>query len=56
MPLIIKYRKYQAPLAQQWKPLTISGSVLADMAAAQAPNTDPILPKQQDPMNLAEGG
>lgn len=32
------------------------GGMLFDMAAAVTPDTDPIQPKQQDPMNLAEGG
>lgn len=27
-----------------------------DMAGERASNTDPILPQQQDPMNLTEGG
>lgn len=48
--------KCQAQLALLWRLLTSSGSMLADMAGAQAPNTDPILPQQQGPMNLAEGG
>lgn len=49
-------REYEAPLAQEGEVLTDTGRVLAEMAAARTPNADPILPKQQDPMNLAEGG
>ncbi|KAI9520340.1 hypothetical protein NQZ68_018647 [Dissostichus eleginoides] len=47
--------KHQVQLALWWKLLAAPGIVLACMAGARAPNTDPILPEQQDPMNLAEG-
>lgn len=48
--------KYVAQLALLWKILSTFGIMLVNMAGPQAPNTDPILPKQRGFMDLAERG
>lgn len=48
--------KYVAELALLWKILGTFGSMLVNMAEPQAPNIDPVLPKQQGLVDLAERG
>lgn len=48
--------KYVAQLALLWKILGTFGSMLVNMAGPRAPNVDPILPKQQGFVDLAERG
>lgn len=47
---------FVAQLALLWKLLGTFGSMLVNMAGPQAPNIDPILPKQQGFTDLAERG
>lgn len=48
--------KYVAYLALLWKILGTFGCMLVNMAGPQAPNIDPILPKQRGVVDLAERG
>lgn len=52
----IEIESWTSPVGSIEESATTPGSVLTDMAGTWPPNTDPILPKQQGPMNLAEGG